>query len=65
MLRGAMARQAAWMSGNSRKPVTFTGRSGTVRSTASATKARVPSEPISRLRKMSSGRSKSRKALSE
>ena len=54
---GTMAAQAACRSGNSRKPVTFTGRSGTVRSTAWAMKARVPSEPTSRLRKMSTGRS--------
>jgi len=63
--KGMMAVQAARMSGNSRKPVTFTGRSGTVRSTASEMKARVPSEPTSRFRKMSTGRWKSRKALRE
>ncbi len=63
--RGMMAAQAACRSGKIRRPVTFTGRSGTVFSTASAMKARVPSEPTSTFRKMSTGRSKSMNAFSE
>ena len=63
--KGAMALQAACRSGKNSSPVTFTGRSGTVRSTASAMKASVPSEPTRRLRKIASGVAKSRKAFSE
>ena len=60
-----MASQASRTVGNSSRPVYFTGRSGTVRSTASAMKASVPSEPMTRCARMSTGRSKSMKALSE
>jgi hypothetical protein len=62
---GAIDRHAAAMSGKSSSPVYLTGRSGTVRSTASAMKASVPSEPMSRWLKIWIGRSKSRNALSE
>ena len=60
-----MAAQAAWMSRKNSSPVDLRGRSGTVSSTASAMKASVPSEPIRRWAKMSTGRSKSRNAFSE
>ena len=62
---GTTASAAVSMCGKSSRPVYFTGRSGTVRSTPSARNASVPSEPISRWRRISSGVSKSRKALIE
>ena len=42
-----MESAAAYRSGNKSRPVYFTGRSGTVFSTASAMNASVPSDPIS------------------
>ena len=62
---GTIAPQASWIVGNSSNPVYFTGRSGTVRSTASAMNASVPSAPTSRCAKTSTGRSKSISAFSE
>ena len=53
--KGAMASHAACRSGNRSRPVYLTGRSGTVSSTASAINASVPSEPISRWLKISTG----------
>ena len=44
---GTIEAAAAYKSEYSSSPVYFTGRSGTVFRTASAMKARVPSEPIS------------------
>ena len=64
-LRGAIAAQAVWTLGKRSRPVYLTGRSGTVLSTASAMKANVPSDPIRMFRMISTGRSKSRKALRE
>ena len=55
----------AWsMSGKWTQAVVVRAGSGTVSKTASATKARVPSEPTTRRRKISSGSSASRKAQS-
>ena len=62
---GTIAAQAACIVGKRRRPVYLTGRSGTVERTASAMKASVPSDPTRRFRKISTGVSKSRKALSE
>ena len=62
---GRTASAAVSMSRKKSRPVYLTGRSGTVWSTPSARNARVPSEPISRWRRISSGVSKSRNALSE
>ena len=61
----AIAAHAACIVRNSSSSVDFTGRSGTVASTASAINASVPSAPISKWLKMAAGVSKSRKAFSE
>ena len=62
---GSIASHARGTSSKTSSPVDFAGRSGTVRNTASAMKASVPSEPTIRCQRIDSGVPWSRNALIE